>query len=151
MKHDDNDDLAVGVPRAHAMSTSLVANHDIFCFERSQNIANYSISLAIRNDLKLLSKINQIIQNILKGGLNVKWAREHKIKVHWKENLNENQSATWAPFQFENFAVAFYFVYFPGLILAAATFCAELYIAKKKCESRGSTLWKILSEIVDGH
>lgn len=151
LTQDSSDDLAVGVPRTHAMSTSLVSNHEIFCFDRSQNIANYSISLAVRNDSNLVSKINEIIANILKGGLNGKWTRENKIGFHRKENLNENLGTSWIPFRLENFMVAFYFIYFPGLFLAITTFCAELYITKKKRESRESTLWRILSEFFDGH
>lgn len=58
------------------MHNSLYANH-IFCFDRSQNIANYSISLAIQNDYDLFKKINKKIRGVLEGGLNIRWQREN--------------------------------------------------------------------------
>lgn len=149
MKTDDNnDDMAVGVSRAHAMSTSLLANHEIFCFERSQNIANYTISLAIRNDVELVVRINTIIQNILNGGLNVKWPREHSITISLKENTHTN---IWKPIRMEFFAALFHFLYFPGIFLATAAFYAELHIAKRRSVSNCSTKCTILSEFSDGH
>lgn len=145
----DNDDLAVGVSRAHAMSTSLFSNHEMFCFDRSQNIANYSISLAIRNDGELISKIDKIIQNILHGGLQIKWKREHPIKTSLEKNARSNTS--WSPLSLECIMFAFHFVVFPGTLLGAATFCAELWVAKRRRESNRSTIWRILSEFLDGH
>lgn len=151
LTHDDNDDLAVGVSRTHAMSTSLFANHKIFCFDRSQNIANYTIALAIRNDVGLVSKINHVLRYILNGGLHIKWSKEHRMRVVTKDNINENLNTVWEPFKLEYFLFSFYYVLFPGLFLAAATFCAECYIAKRKKRPNASTMWKILSDFFDGH
>lgn len=58
------------------MSSLLFANHEIFCFDCSQNIANYTVTLEIRNDYQL-AKINEIIRGILERGLSVKWQRPY--------------------------------------------------------------------------
>lgn len=58
------------------MSSLLFANHEIFCFDCSQNIANYTFTLEIRNDYQL-AKINEIIRGILERGLSVKWQRPY--------------------------------------------------------------------------
>lgn len=147
----NNDDLAVGVSRTHAMSALPFINHEVHCFDRSQNIANFTISLAIRNDLELVSRINQIIQNLLDGGLLVKWSRDHQIRAVRKENLNADVTTSWKPFSVENFVFGFHFVYFPGLFLAVATLCAELYIAKRRRAPNYIAMWGILSDFFDGH
>lgn len=148
LSYDGNHDLAVGVSRTHAMSTSLYRNGEIFCFDRSQNIANYTISLAIRSGYGI-SPINKIIRSILEGGLNLKWQREIRSdrpseagnKRH-PEAISINETMT-----------VLFFVIIPYLSLATLTFIAERLIAARKANAPTANkreFWTRLEKLFDG-
>lgn len=150
LKHltlDDNNDLVVGVSRSHAMSSSPFRKHEIFCFDRSQNIANYTISLAIRNDNELISNINKVIRGVMEGGLDVKWQRENRIST---------PPDVWDKvyiFSMGHFSVLFLNLYFPGIFLSTATLFLEIFVAKKMNQvqtGRERKFWMILGNFFDG-
>lgn len=149
LKHltlDANDDLAVGVSRRHAMCSSLFTNHDFFCFDRGQNIANYTISLAIRNDIELISNINKVIRRVLEGGLVVKWQREIRINAPldgWHQAYIFNMG---------HISIVFFMLYFPGILLSTATLLLEIFVARKmnqgqRASGRKFCYWEIYWEI----
>lgn len=144
----ENYDLAVGVSRIHAMHTTPFRNGEIMCFDRSQNIANYTISLAFRNDFPLAAKINDIIRNILKGGLVWKWNREKQVRI---PPVTGMENKIWEPMTFEHFGFAFYLVFLPGLAFAVTAFFVELYVARKIRQSHHSSIWTTLAKFFDGH
>lgn len=149
LKHDDNYDMAVGVSRIHAMSTSFYANHEIFCFDQSENIANYTISLAIHNHYELTAIINKIIRRALEGGLFVKWQRENRNNI-LQEAGAERQPG---PLGMDETLIVLYFVGVPGLFLATATFLLERLIASQKSRAKTTgtrIFWKRLENLVDG-
>lgn len=144
---DANDDLAVGVSRRHAISSSLFRNHDIFCFDRGENIANYTISLAIRNDIKLISTINKLIRRVLEGGLDVKWQREISIDA---------QQDGWDQvyiFSMGHCSIMFFMLYFPGILLSTATLFLEIFISKQMNQvqkARERKFWMRFGKFFDG-
>lgn len=149
LTHVDNFELAVGVSRIHVMSTALFANHQIFCFDRSQNIANYTISLAVRNDHELITSINKIIRGLIEGGLIVKWQRDNSLSAHAEFTQRSSSEA----FTVEEGLIVVFFVGIPGLALAIATFCLELLIASRKLRARSAKdvqFWTKLENFVDG-
>lgn len=142
----DGDDLAVGISRLHAATTSHFENHKIFCFDRSQNIANYSMSLLIRKDLELIVEINAIIRNAVEGGLIAKWHKENSVVVRPDAGHIVSDSLgmqyAWA---------IFYFLYFPAIIVATAVYFVECYVARKMKQPRRLKLWRYLSQCLDAH
>lgn len=148
---DDSYNLAVGVSRTHVMSTSFFTKHQVFCFDRSQNIANYTISLAIRNDHGLLATFDKIIREVLEGGLNVKWQRENRKYFP--------PDTTGIPFDsaealgMDHLSILIYFVYIPGMFLAGATFFLERKIFKeirRAQTARKRKFWLLLAKFCDG-
>lgn len=149
LKHNDNYDMAVGVSRLHAMSTSFYGNREIFCFDQSQNIANYTISLAIFNHNELIAIINKIIRHALEGGLFVKWQRENRI------NVLQEAGAERQPEQLgiDESLIVLYFIGLPGLFLATATLLLERLIASQKLQAKTAEkriFWSRLENLVDG-
>lgn len=147
LKQDDSDDLAIGVSRLHATSTSMYENNEIFCFGRNQNIANYTISLAVRNDYEFITEIRRVIWGVLEGGLNIKWQRENPTKSP------RDDSNQFLFLRMGGFITLFYFVYFPGLFLAFSTFCLELFVAskiKKAQTARGRKFWMKFGHMLNG-
>lgn len=143
---DGNDDLAFGVSRIRAISTASYVNDEIFCFDRTQNIANYTISLAFRSDYKFTSEINRVILSVLEGGLNVKWQRDNRITPSDNSGQNINLGL-------EYLQIIFYFVYFPGLFVAISTFFLELFVTKKIREAqtvRERKFWIRIEYLLDG-
>lgn len=146
---DDSYDLAVGVSRIQVMYTSFFRNHKLFCFDRSENIANYTISLVVRNDYGLMSAINEIMRRILEGGLNVKWERENEVKLPPEIRQNKRPG----PVGMEEAMTLIYFVCIPGLFLTTATFSLERFIASQKLQAKTTTkknFWTRLENLIDG-
>lgn len=108
LTHNENDNLAVGVSRTHAVHTSLFANHQISCFDRDQNIANYSVSLLVRNDYDLMTKINKLIRGVLEGGLNMKWQREIVKPLPPEVGDISSYGYTFTPLKVEVFPITYY-------------------------------------------
>lgn len=149
LMHDNNNDLAVGVSRAHVTQTSLYVNHQIFCFDRSQNIMNYTISLAIRNDYELISNINKLIRRVLEGGLTSKWHRENTKNI-----LPEvEETFRYETIRVEHFLTLMYYVTIPSFFLSTAIFTFERLVVSKirrAKTAKNRKFWMKLSKIVDG-
>lgn len=141
----NNYDLAVGTSRIHAMTSPHFQNHKIFCFDRSQNIANYSVSLLVRNDVDLITKINAMIRNIIEGGLITKWHKENRLQVKPEAGHTVTDSLG-----LQYISALFYFVYFPGIITSTAVFFVEWFVARKLKQRRRLKLWRYMSHWFDG-
>lgn len=150
LSHDDHFDLAVAVSRTHAMTTQLYRNGEIFCFDRSQNIANYTVSLAIRSDYGMTA-INKIIRGILEGGLNIKWLRNFQAKV--QSEIYAIEEWITKPIDFIEVLTPILWVFATGMILATLTFIVELIIARQNGRVQTVAqrkLWMQLEKLIDG-
>lgn len=148
----ENDDLAVGVSRIHAMHTSLFTNHQISCFDRSQNIANYSISLLIRNDYDLTSTINKLIRGVLEGGLNIKWQRENTKPIPPEVGDISCFGYTFTPLKVEVFPIILYFAYLPFIFVATCIlFLERLTVSKIKQSQTAENrrFWMSIDKLLD--
>lgn len=142
----NNYNFAVGTSRIHATASSHFKNHRLFCFDRNQNVANYSMSLLIRNDLGLVNEINAIVRNIVEGGLISKWHTENSVALQpfVGHNVTDSLGMQYA-------SALFYFIYFPAIIVSTAIFFAECFIAQKLKQPRRLKLWGFMSDFFDGH
>ena len=74
---------AVAVSRKWVQRSELFASNEIYCFNRAENIQNYSISLNIRKGFPYIGEVNEIIRNALEAGLILKWEHDgHLPKSH---------------------------------------------------------------------
>lgn len=79
---------AVAVARTHIERSNLFMSNKIYCFGKSRNIQNYSISLNVRKDFEYMNELNEIIKLALEAGLIRKWENDGQpIKQH--ENMDE--------------------------------------------------------------
>lgn len=67
---------AVAVARTHAERSKLFALDKIYCFDRGENLQNYSISLNIRKGFKYMADVNEIIKRTLEAGLIKNWEND---------------------------------------------------------------------------
>lgn len=74
---------AVAVSRRQAEETRLFASRKIYCFDKAENIRNYSISLKVRKNFKCLEEVNEILRQTLEAGLIKKWSNEGQaLQLH---------------------------------------------------------------------
>lgn len=83
LKSDDK--LAVATSRLHV--TMLNLQETIFCFDRSQNIHDYSKTFMIRNDFKMRRQFIDMFKQLITTGLISKWQKELKIHRKLSKNL----------------------------------------------------------------
>lgn len=69
-----DDCLAVATSRLH-MKTLPIQDR-IYCFDRSQNIYDYSTVIMIRNNFPMKSQFIDVLDKILTAGLLVKWEKD---------------------------------------------------------------------------
>lgn len=67
---------AVAVSRNWVEKSAQFASNKIFCFNRANNIQNYSVSINIRKGFPYIAEVNEIIRNALEAGLIVKWEHD---------------------------------------------------------------------------
>lgn len=71
--------MAVAISRQHARATA--SAREVFCFDNSNNIRNYSVALSMRANRVKISEWNQLILRAMQAGLIGKWASEQRIDV----------------------------------------------------------------------
>lgn len=85
---------AVAVARKWVEQTQLFASNKIMCFDKQENIQNYSVTLLIRKDFECMNEVNDIIRKSLEAGLIQKWKQDgQSIKFH--ENVNAFSSHSY--------------------------------------------------------
>lgn len=71
--------LAVAVSRHHSQNYPSESAYRMTCFDESQSIQSYFISMYIRSDHPYLNEISIVTQCAFEGGLFVKWMRDAHI------------------------------------------------------------------------
>lgn len=137
--------LAVGGSRQRILNSRSYSPSKIFCFGRNENIASYYSALLIRNEFRLLKRINDIIRNAFESGLFVKWDLDNQRK---KERM--------IPFEIpdqltiEHYSGTFIFLITGGTVLATMTLLAERVTYRKMQNPNRSRFWMYLECILDG-
>lgn len=143
----DNEYLAVGVPRQHAINfiNADISNRKIYCFDKSENICSFSVSIITRRNFELLSQFNANIMRLVEAGLITKWANDNqKIVFHKGGGIYA------APLTIEHI--------FPGIFLTCASYFCVLHIfflekiIKKQVQTGGRSrkLWILADKLIDG-
>ena len=144
MKHDDNDDLAVGGSRQRILNSRSYSPSTIFCFDRVESIASYQPTLLMRKDFDLKQKIDATIQYAFECGLFAKWDRDSQRK---KERLMSFVPSDGLTLQSLS---AFILVIIIGWIMSIASCVSELIIHRKLKQKQRSRIWKYLEQFFDG-
>lgn len=67
---------AVALSRKRMERSQLLLSNEVHCFEKMENIQNYSLSLHVRKDFEHKAEVNEIIRNAVEAGLIQKWAND---------------------------------------------------------------------------
>lgn len=79
---------AVAVARTHIERSNLFMSNKIYCFDRSENIKNYSISLKVRKDFEYMNELNEIIKIALEAGFFKRWENDGQ-PIKLSENIGD--------------------------------------------------------------
>lgn len=79
---------AVAVSRKWVERSPLFVSNKIYCFNKADNIQNYSISLNIRKDFLYIAEVNEIIRHAVEAGLIQKWYNDGQ-SLKFYDDLNE--------------------------------------------------------------
>lgn len=87
MELKNNPKLAVAIPRARKTDTVLpITNYDMFCFDQTENIRTYPISMMTRFRYHLIPTLNTMISKMSAAGLIEKFQKE-------SQSLNRNENS----------------------------------------------------------
>lgn len=82
---------AVALPRSEAERTHQFASNELYCFEKAENIQNYSVSLMVRKNFECMPEVNEIIKQALEAGLIKKWSSDSQsLRQHENSNSPKN-------------------------------------------------------------
>lgn len=82
---------AVALPRSEAERTHQFASNEMYCFEKAENIRNYSVSLMVRKNFECMPEVNEIVKQALEAGLIKKWSSDgQSLRQH--ENFNSQKN-----------------------------------------------------------
>lgn len=134
-------DVAVAMSRQNALATA--SDRDIFCFNRANNIRNYSMTLLMRRERVHTPKWNRKIQQTFEGGLIGKWLEDLQNK---KE---KNSDGYIRPLTIEDMSGVFLLC---GAVLSAAfiAFVLELIIHHKLKDRNSHRFWRTADWMIDG-
>lgn len=139
---ESSEQLAVAASRLHVHY--VMSPVKIFCFEKTKNILNFSISIQINKNLpsSLIVNINNLIQRIVEAGFVSKWKAEFYTKK--KNGLNPVKNLSLGQLM----GAFLIIVIIEGLACVAAII--EHIIYYKANAPNAHRYWKCASHAVDG-
>lgn len=136
LQFDDN--LAVAASRLHVQTLEL--QEDIFCFDRSQNIHDYSAVFMIHRDFSLKSEFIRIFNKIISSGLVIKWQRNQQN--YRKARISDENHSSLKEF--------FITVAFIAIPIITVVFTMELFIHYKRHSKDRNLFWILCDKIISG-
>lgn len=139
----ENSKLAVAISLAHAHKSSLISPSEIYCFDGSEIIHDYTLKFLIRKDFPYLYELNVFIQMSFEGGLIGKWYSNTSIHTPQEHFKPDNRQMTM-----KNLHGAFLLAF----LLTILSFCLlflEKYIHKKMKANKPHQFWAILEILID--
>lgn len=144
---DDKGDVTLGVSRQQILNAPAYSPSKIYCFDRSQIIASYSIALCMKKDfrMQIQTDINETIKKLFEGGLFVKWHRDSQRCEKYEIPFSPSPKVT-----FDDLAGIFTFVYVVGSIMSISSFFCEKIIYHKMQQPNKHKIWIYLEQFFDG-
>lgn len=139
-----NEDMAVAVPRQNAYST--IFSRNIFCFNRSNNIQNYSVALLLHEQRIEIPQWNELIQRCIEAGLIEKWANDYYEQRRQKDN---GHVVVIQPLATHNFygCLVLYGLFWWATV---STFIMEIIVCTQLRNRNPHWLWRTIDWIIDG-
>lgn len=141
---DQNDDLAVATLRHHAINIPDIPREKLYCFDKTENIISLTISMWVRKDFPLLTRLNKIIRYSFEAGLIQKWESETRIVNKFQKNEVHTVILTM-----EHTASAM-MVLGIGTVLGLLSIYAEPIVHRKAREQNSSWFWLFADHFFDG-
>lgn len=137
---------AIGASRLNIVNSPFYSSSKFFCFDQTQHIGNYFVSLKMQMHFENKSEVNKIIRYLTEGGFFIKWHREN-IRRRISENpFTDSQFITMDQLWFWVVIVGI------GWFLSILTFYLEILVHKKLRDENGQQwLWINLEHVCDGY
>lgn len=137
---------AVGASRQNILNSEEFSALKIFCFDYSQDIQTFPISLSVRKNLKLKPEIDRIIRHLFETGLFVEWERDNKKRAKYEYQYFPDLIGL------DHFKIVFLVVLGVGWTLSLSTLFCERLIFRKMQQRVGNRhrIWIRLERFVDG-
>lgn len=139
------DDIAIGASRQHILNCPTYLSSTIFCFDESENIANYKVSLLVSQQFNRTYDINHVIRRIFEADMLSKWYEDSR-----RREIFEPTEHIPIELTFEQFAPGIVFGLLIGLTLSFLAFVCEHIIRLKLSENNGNGIWIYLEHFFDG-
>lgn len=138
LKFDDN--LAVAASRLHVQTQPF--QEDIFCFDKSQNVYDYSAVFLIQRNFPLKSEFIRLFDKIRYSGLIIKWQEDF---VEYRRKARESFSEDNISIK----ALVPTFLYIATPIISFV-FALELLIYQKSHSNNVNQLWINMDKFISG-
>lgn len=142
LKRPENYNMAVGDSSLHLLSAPSYSSSDIYCFEDSESILTYHVSLLLKNGSKLEAKINRIIRNLFETGMFTKWNTFDQREQHIIDSNEPPVRMTVT-----NLLMGLICVLGIGIPLALIIFIMELVSFAKTKQNEKSRIWFNMHQI----
>lgn len=80
LQRSENSDMAVGGSKLQILNSQAYSPSKHYCFDDSEAILTYQVSLLLKKNSKMEMQINRIIRYAFEAGLFVKWGENYKNK-----------------------------------------------------------------------
>lgn len=137
--------IAVAGSRKNIENNQLYSPSKIYCFDKSESINSYQVSLFVTNGLDILKKIDEIIRHLFEAGLFVKWNRDSQRRREY-----EVQYVPPIEMTFEHISFNFYLVMTWGSLLSTLVFIFELIVHRMVLQRKQSKFWIYLDHHLTG-
>lgn len=144
LKQDKNYDLAVGGFSRHLKHLPQFSATEIFCFDKSESLISYPISLIVKNERKAI--IDTVIKRFLEFGI------IQKIILDFRSMEEKDKIAEDVPIElrFEHVDGFFIFIYGIGMAISALIWLFELLVNMKSRNKKAHRTWHFIERCIDG-
>lgn len=142
LKRPENYRMAVGDSRLHLLSSPSYSPSELYCFDESESIFTYQVSLLLKNGSELEAKINRIIRNLFESGIFIKWSKEYQRNQQIDESDDTPRILT-----ITHLLMPLIFVMGTLIPLSLIVFSLELVTFGKMSRGEKSRIWFYLEQM----
>lgn len=140
-----NFDLAVAVSRQYALNQRILSQSKMYCFDETENIHNYHVSLYMRKGHSAEMKILEHLRRVYESGLIEKWRRDSRINyLYDAEDLTRMSRKLTMSHLYGGL-----FMYALCLCISFVAFIGECVVHRRLRCRKPKTGWKWLDMFID--
>lgn len=137
----ENSKLAVAISREHAFNTAAISH--IYCFENSEIIYEYALTILVRKDFSYLKELNWFIEILIESGYISKWLTDYQNQSHFKSKHD-----IYRPTELKHMH-GILSILMIVIIVAFAVLLLEKTVYKKTKQQNPSKFWIIIEIMID--